>query len=70
MGSIKRGLRLKLQETAKKNKNWSLYRLAKELGIPQQTVYSWASERTMPKKDNLKKICEILGCTTLDLYGF
>lgn len=49
-------------------KGWSLYRLAKELGLPQQTVYSWANGRTQPSYDNMDRLCETLGCMIGELF--
>lgn len=47
---------------------WSLYRLAKELGLPQQTVYSWANGRTQPSYDNMDRLCQVLGCSIGELF--
>ena len=41
-------MKIKIRETAKEKKGYSLYKLAKELNLPQQTVYSWANGRTQP----------------------
>lgn len=60
-------MKVKLKETAKNKKNYSLYRLAKELNIPEQTVYSWAKGRTQPSYLNLDKICDILECKIEDI---
>lgn len=60
-------MKIKLGYAARKFKNWSLYRLAEELNIPQQTVYSWANKRTKPSYKNMDKICEILGCKIEDI---
>ncbi len=61
-------LRIRIKETARKKKGWSLYRLAKELGLPQQTVYSWANGRTQPSYENMDKLCEAIGCYLGDLF--
>ena len=61
-------MKIKIKETAKKFQNWSLYRLAKELCLPQQTVYSWANGRTQPSYENMDKLCDILGCGINDLF--
>lgn len=53
---------------AREKKGWSLYRLAKELGLPQQTVYSWANGRTQPSYDNMDRLCEIIDCILGDLF--
>ena len=60
-------MKIKLKEAAKEKKNYSLYKLAKEMGLPQQTVYSWAKGRTQPSYLNFDKICEILECEIGDL---
>ena len=60
-------MKIKLKETAKEKKNYSLYRLAQELDLPQQTVYSWAKGRTQPSYINLDRICAILDCSIGDI---
>lgn len=61
-------MKIKIKETAKTKKNWSLYKLAKEMQLPQQTVYSWANGRTQPSYENMDKLCDILNCTVSDLF--
>lgn len=61
-------VKIRIKEVAKEKKNWSLYRLAKELGLPQQTVYSWASGRTQPSYDNMDRLCDALDCTVGELF--
>ena len=60
-------MEVKIKECAKEFKGWSLYKLAQEMGLPQQTIYSWASGRTQPSYENWDKICAILSCTMNDL---
>ena len=60
-------MKINLKETAKEKKNYSLYRLAQELDLPQQTVYSWAKGRTQPSYLNLDRICAVLDCTIGDI---
>ena len=60
-------MKIKIKETAKEKKNYSLYRLAKELNLPQQTVYSWARGRTQPSYLNLDRICSVLECDIGDI---
>ena len=55
-------MKIKIKDVARTNKNWSLYKLAQEMGLPQQTIYSWASGRTQPSYENLDKLCSILEC--------
>ena len=61
-------MKIKIKETAKKFQGWSLYRLAKELNLPQQTVYSWANGRTQPSYENMDKLCDVLECEVYDLF--
>ncbi len=60
-------MKIKIKETAKQKKNYSLYKLAKVLNIPEQTVYSWAKGRTQPSYLNLDKLCDALDCGIQDL---
>jgi len=59
---------IRIKEVAKEKKEWSLYRLAKELSLPQQTVYSWASGRTQPSYENMDRLCEVMDCAIGDLF--
>ena len=60
-------MKIKIKETAKKLKGYSLYRLAIVLNMPQQTIYSWANGRTQPSYENLDRLCEVLDCTVGEL---
>lgn len=62
------GMKIKIREIARRNKGFSLYKLAKELNLPQQTVYSWANGRTQPSYENMDKLCDILSCNLGDLF--
>jgi transcriptional regulator with XRE-family HTH domain len=61
-------VKIKIKEAAKEKKGWSLYKLAKELHLPQQTVYSWASGRTQPSYENMDRLCDILECSIGELF--
>lgn len=61
-------MKIKIKEAVKKMKGWSLYKLAKVLNLPQQTVYSWASGRTQPSYENMDKLCDALECSVGDLF--
>ena len=63
-----RTLKIRIKEVARTKKGWSLYRLAKELGLPQQTVYSWANGRTQPSYDNMDRLCEVIACSVGELF--
>lgn len=60
-------MKVKIKEFVRKNKNWSLYKLAQEMDLPQQTVYSWASGRTQPSYDNWDRLCAVLDCNIENL---
>lgn len=61
-------VKIRIKEVARVKKGWSLYRLAKELGLPQQTVYSWANGRTQPSYENMDRLCEVICCTVGELF--
>lgn len=61
-------MKIKIKETLKSKKGWSLYKLAKVLNLPQQTIYSWASGRTQPSYENMDRLCEAINCTVGDLF--
>ena len=61
-------MKIKIKEAVKKIKGWSLYKLAKVLNLPQQTVYSWASGRTQPSYENMDRLCDALDCNVSDLF--
>ena len=61
-------MKIKIKETVKQKKGWSLYKLAQIMDLPQQTVYSWASGRTQPSYENMDKLCEAIGCNISDLF--
>lgn len=60
-------MKIKIKETAKVKKNYSLYKLAQVLNIPEQTVYSWAKGKSQPSYINLDKICNVLECKIEDI---
>lgn len=61
-------MKIKIKEAAMKKKGWSLYKLAQELELTQQTVYSWANGRTQPSYINMDKLCDALDCSLSDLF--
>lgn len=62
-------MRLNIDKAAKRFKQWSLYRLALELDVPNQVIYSWNSGKYAPNLKNISRICEALNCTPNDLFG-
>lgn len=60
-------MKVHIKEMARR-KGYSLYKLALIMGLPQQTVYSWASQRTQPNYDNMDRLCTILECNMGELF--
>lgn len=58
-----------LREVAMSSKGWTIYKLAQELNLPHQTVYSWAWNKTQPTYKNLLKICSTLDCSMEDIFA-
>ena len=50
-------------------KGWSAARLARETGIPQQTMQSWYSRDNYPSIDKLEAICGVLGITLAQFFS-
>ena len=48
-------------------KNWSLYRLSKESGVPATVLYSLEQKEKGPTADTLIKIADALDCTVDEL---
>ncbi len=61
-------MKIKIKETIREKRGWSLYRLARELDLPQQTVYSWANGRTQPSYENMDRLCGVIQCTLGELF--
>ena len=45
----------------RKERGWSLYRLAEESGINQSTMTSWYRDDSEPKISSIEKICAAFG---------
>lgn len=50
-------------------RNWSEYRLAKECGLAQTTVYNIMSRNTVPNITTLEIICKSLGITLSQFFA-
>ncbi len=61
------GCKIIIKEASAKFKKWTLYRLSKELNLPNQSVYSWGNGKIEPSLSTLVKISKILGCKIDDL---
>ena len=60
-------MKILIKEVAQR-KQISLYKVAQVLNLQQQTVYSWANERTQPSYKNMERLCNVLNCKLNDLF--
>jgi putative transcriptional regulator len=57
-----RMIRVRLDEVLKA-RGWTLYHLAKETGIPYNTLSRWRHDKLASyDKDVLNRLCEVLAC--------
>ena len=50
------------------DKNWSIYRLSVESGVPQSTITNMFNRETLPSIITLQSICNALGITLSDFF--
>ena len=50
-------------------RGWSVYKLAHESGLNEQTIYNWASKKSYPAITALKAICDAFGITMADFFA-
>lgn len=54
----------------RKERGWSLSKLAKEAGIPQTTVYNWFNEKHFtPSRDKIEDLCAAFGISVAVFYS-
>lgn len=52
-----------------REKKWTYYKLAKECGIPEATVYNMERRNTVPSMPTLEAICESMGITLAQFFA-
>ncbi len=53
-----------------KERNWSLYKLAREAGIPEATVYGWLNENHFtPSRSSIEDICRAFEISVAAFYN-
>ena len=53
----------------RKERGWSLFKLAKESGIYPTTVYNWFNEiNAEPSKEKIEDVCAALGVSVASMY--
>lgn len=51
-------------------RDWSIYRLAREAGIHQATVYSWFNEKNFtPSRRSIEAVCAALDISVAEFYS-
>lgn len=60
-------MRLRVGELARKNRGWSMRKLAERLDVDHQTIMYWNQGRSYPRLPILIQLCRLLGCTVEDL---
>ena len=55
-------------EKLREQRNWSVYRLSLESGIPQPTLATMKQRKTPVKLDALQAICEAFGITLAQFF--
>jgi len=48
-------------------KGWTLKEFATIIGVSQATMSNWTQDNFLPKPENIKKMCQELGCEPNDL---
>ncbi len=60
---------LKKIETLMEQRDWTMYRLAKESGIPYSSLNSLFQKNNQPTISTLEKICSGFGITMADFFS-
>ena len=50
------------------NRNWSVYRLSVEAGLPQSTITNMFNRETLPSIVTLQSICNAFGITLSEFF--
>ena len=57
-------------EKLRKERGWSLFRLAKESGIYPTTVYNWFNEiNATPTREKIEDLCSAFGISVSSFYA-
>lgn len=54
----------------RKERGWSLFRLAQEIGISQTSVYNWYNEKNAnPSRESIEDACAAFGVSVAEFYS-
>lgn len=56
-------------EKLRKDRGWSVYKLAEESGVTQSTIANMFSRGTMPSIATLQQLCNAFGISMADFFG-
>ena len=51
------------------DRGWTVYRLAQESVLNEQTLYNWFSSKTYPSIPMLRQICQAYGITMANFFA-
>lgn len=60
---------LKRIDDLRKERGWSVYRLADEAGITQSTIANMFSRKTLPSISTLQEICQAFNISLSEFFG-
>lgn len=55
-------------KAARVNANLTMDEAAQKVGINEATLRKWEKGSTSPTVDRFRKLCEVYGCTTEDIF--
>jgi len=53
----------------REKRGWSVYRLASEADLNQQTIHKWLNLGTQPNLQNIEQVCSAFGITLADFFA-
>jgi len=60
-------MRLRIAEIARRNKGWTMTKLAEKMDLNHQTVLYWNQGRAFPRLPTLLRLLRLLECRLEDL---
>ena len=55
-------------EELREVRGWSVYRLAKESGIPQSTIATWYQKNLYPPVDKIETLCQVFHISLAEFF--
>ncbi len=51
------------------NRGWTIYKLAQESGLSQQTIHQWFDNHSTPTIAAIQAVCEAFGITVAEFFS-